>query len=353
MKKNAFTLIELLAVIVILAIIALIAVPVLLNIINDTKENSLKRSVELYMNSVKTSITKESMNSNFPKGEITCTILNEKSEGTEYDKDDLICIEDDNENISSYVKIDIKGETPINGIIKLNNGKIIEDKTWLEMSNNIFYRYENNAIIKLTEDEINYLTPRLPKEYQEVEYIESTGTQYIDTGLYPNNTMVIEVDTVSKSEYSIFGGAGVGSSRYNLTGNASRSFRYGSTNYNNSGYSYTERSKIVFGREVYLNGNLIHTFPESNFTGDYKLILFGRFNNSNSLNDSGDTTIYYLKIWDNNVLVRNFVPCYSKTTVIDVDGIERPKGIVGMYDLVECKFYTNQGTGEFIKGPDV
>ena len=29
----------------------------------------------------------------------------------------------------------------------------------------------------------NNLTPRLPNEYQEVEYIESTGTQYIDTGV--------------------------------------------------------------------------------------------------------------------------------------------------------------------------
>ena len=36
-RKNAFTLIELLAVIVILAIIALIATPIVLDIIDDTK----------------------------------------------------------------------------------------------------------------------------------------------------------------------------------------------------------------------------------------------------------------------------------------------------------------------------
>ena len=44
--KNGFTLIELLAVIVILAIITLIAVPIVLNIINDSKESSLLRSAE-------------------------------------------------------------------------------------------------------------------------------------------------------------------------------------------------------------------------------------------------------------------------------------------------------------------
>ena len=48
MKNKGFTLIELLAVIVILAIIALIATPIILGIINDTKEESNERSVELY-----------------------------------------------------------------------------------------------------------------------------------------------------------------------------------------------------------------------------------------------------------------------------------------------------------------
>ena len=48
MKNKGFTLIELLAVIVILAIIALIATPVILNIIDDSKEESNKRSGELF-----------------------------------------------------------------------------------------------------------------------------------------------------------------------------------------------------------------------------------------------------------------------------------------------------------------
>ncbi len=54
--KKGFTLIELLAVIVILAIIALIAVPIILEIINDAREESNKRSVELYANAVRNGI---------------------------------------------------------------------------------------------------------------------------------------------------------------------------------------------------------------------------------------------------------------------------------------------------------
>ena len=58
MKSNGFTLIELLAVIVILAIIAVIAVPIILDIINDSKEESNKRSIEMYAKALKNSIAK-------------------------------------------------------------------------------------------------------------------------------------------------------------------------------------------------------------------------------------------------------------------------------------------------------
>ena len=56
MKKKGFTLIELLAVIVILAIIALIATPIILGIINDAREESNERSVELYASAVRNGI---------------------------------------------------------------------------------------------------------------------------------------------------------------------------------------------------------------------------------------------------------------------------------------------------------
>ena len=41
----------------------------------------------------------------------------------------------------------------------------------------------------------NNVTPRLPNEYQELEYIESTGTQYIDTNY------IINANTVIKNAY--------------------------------------------------------------------------------------------------------------------------------------------------------
>jgi len=60
--KKGFTLIELLAVIVILAIIALIATPIVLNIIEESKENSSLRSAEMYLNAVDYAIAQATLN---------------------------------------------------------------------------------------------------------------------------------------------------------------------------------------------------------------------------------------------------------------------------------------------------
>ena len=62
LNKKAFTLIELLAVIVILAIIALIATPIIINIISDSKQSSNERSVELYGSAVLNALAKEELN---------------------------------------------------------------------------------------------------------------------------------------------------------------------------------------------------------------------------------------------------------------------------------------------------
>ena len=62
MKNKGFTLIELLAVIVILAIIALIATPIVLNIIDDTKESSAKESVNLYARAIQQSVARYQLN---------------------------------------------------------------------------------------------------------------------------------------------------------------------------------------------------------------------------------------------------------------------------------------------------
>ena len=88
MKNKGFTLIELLAVIVILAIIALIAVPIILNIIGDAKNESDKRSIELYGNAVKNAVAKVQLYGT----EVTSGLLDEDFlNNVEYDGNEVNC----------------------------------------------------------------------------------------------------------------------------------------------------------------------------------------------------------------------------------------------------------------------
>ena len=62
MKKDGFTLVELLAVVVILAVVALIATPIILNVINDAKKSSIKQSAVGYVDAVEKTILEKKTN---------------------------------------------------------------------------------------------------------------------------------------------------------------------------------------------------------------------------------------------------------------------------------------------------
>ena len=107
MKKNAFTLIELLAVIVILAIIALIAVPTLINIINDSKFESQKRSIDYYAEALKDSLAEYQIKNNTKVGGKFTT-----TDGKMLTRDNVI------------LNVNYKGNVVCNRIIINKNGSI-------------------------------------------------------------------------------------------------------------------------------------------------------------------------------------------------------------------------------------
>ena len=101
--KKGFTLIELLAVIVILAVIALIATPIILNIIEDTKEQSVKSSANLYVDGLTKQIASRNMTSAFNPS--SCTISN----------GNVTCD-------GQALEYNVNGDKPTSGSITLNNG---------------------------------------------------------------------------------------------------------------------------------------------------------------------------------------------------------------------------------------
>ena len=134
MKKTGFTLIELLAVIVILAIIALIATPIVINIINDSKKESINRSIELYIDHVQKMVAKEQMKD--PTFNPSKCKINEGN---------LTCD-------GKIIQIEMKGQMPKSGTIKFSKGMVIEGVN-LELDN-LYYQVKDDNISKGTKEKV-------------------------------------------------------------------------------------------------------------------------------------------------------------------------------------------------------
>lgn len=209
--------------------------------------------------------------------------------------------------------------------------------------------YEDQDIIA----EDDYIIEKDPfkDSYQQVEYIESTGTQYIDTGFIPNSNTSIEMKASNSSTsnaclYCARGSLGYTDNTYTafLIGGTSLGVDYYDTQY--AGIMTATKDMVYVYKQyknlVYVNGELVKTLTESEFSSEYDMYLMASHQGGSSLGNIGNVKLYYCKIWAGETLVRDLVPCYRKSD-----------NVVGMYDLVNGVFYTNAGTGEFIKGADV
>ena len=189
----------------------------------------------------------------------------------------------------------------------------------------------------------------LPSGYKRLEYIQSSGTQYIDTGVAANGNTGFAVDfsttsAVSTSGYgSILGCLNSGSNRYGIGTYPDRSggqLCYGSAIYN---------PYITVGNRLQvslLNGSIktpngTETVGAQTFNVGATITVFGRKRTDGSVDELSKTKIYALTIYDNGNLVRDFIPC------------QKPDGTVGMWDDVNSVFYGNAGKGTFTAGPVV
>lgn len=199
-------------------------------------------------------------------------------------------------------------------------------------------------------------TQRVPVGYREVEYLESTGTQAIDTAVITSDSINIEI-TFSSTNITATRNYPIGTECTGYTNSRRTQLSYSMNSYAGwgaDGQNITlsvdsQKHTMTLNSSALKIDNLDVYIPTShNFSGglDTKIYLFALVYNNN-LDNVGVTTkysealkIYSCKIWNNNTLVRNFIPCIRTSD-------NKP----GLYDTVHSTFYTNQGTGEFIKGP--
>ena len=194
-------------------------------------------------------------------------------------------------------------------------------------------------------------------EYTEVSYLEGTGTQYINTGFYPKKQVnfVAEhsfwLNSGNTSDNCVLGG------RHNYSATTGYGFKLPNCydgsyelqviNSGTSSASVEYDKKVKFRAEClsgntkfYINDTLTDTWTATG-TSDSKgnLYLFAMHDTANDIakwNFNG--RIYYCKIWEDNELVRDFIP------VLDHNNTPC------LFDKVDEKFYYNSGTGTFNYG---
>ena len=189
--------------------------------------------------------------------------------------------------------------------------------------------------------------PKLPSGYTELEYIQSSGTQYIDTGFKPNQDTrvvtkfdMIQTDTAWRKLW------GSGSGSYNLDfalwndGTTKLQSYYGTKT--NSAVPITSMSlNVDANKNIWEYSGETITFDKNNFTCAYSMYIFNVNKDNSSAYLPGMMKLYFFKIYNNEVLVRDFIPC------------KNPSGAIGLYDTVNNQFYQNVGSGTFIAGPEI
>lgn len=184
-------------------------------------------------------------------------------------------------------------------------------------------------------------TPTLP--YRELEYIESTGTQYINTGIIPNNHYVdVEAQYVKDTNNSVL--FGYNSTDFHVTWYSNKWY-YGNTNQELNGganYSCLNKNRFIYGKDTIftINGNIINSSCSASSSGN--LWILNRPANTSA--SPASAKIYYFKIYDKstNKLVRDLIPVQRKMD-----------NVVCMYDKISKTYLENAGTGTFIAGPEV
>jgi hypothetical protein len=219
----------------------------------------------------------------------------------------------------------------------------IEDALAVEYNNMTYSGCDITNDYCITDGKLYWADPNV--------YLESSTTQYINTGIVPDLDTAIEIEMadISSLTYGLFGvktgtlattdeGFGI-----SLTNGNFGFFRNGTSvsaipkdnNYHVYYLSNTAAS---------IDGVSYNFSPASSpISVQRPMYMFG-FNHNGAAYDKA-IKIKYLKIWSGNTLLRHFVPV---PTGLVIGNYTVPEN--GMFDIVTQTFYANPGVGSFQYG---
>lgn len=180
-----------------------------------------------------------------------------------------------------------------------------------------------------------------------LEYIESSGTQYIDTGFKPNQDTRVVVDIQVLASQTAEGHiCSVADDRYYTlffapTGGWYKT-RFGDGGVLSFPNSFNNRQRKVIdkNKNVTSIGDTSVTAVFSSFQLSNTLPIFCRKRNG-SVEFLLRARLFSFKIYDNGVIVRDYHPAKD------------PNDVVCLYDGASNEYVYNSGTGVFFAGPEL
>ena len=182
-----------------------------------------------------------------------------------------------------------------------------------------------------------------------VEYLTSDGSQYIDTGVNPTFTMIAEIKCQSTvTSVCPIGAGGEGSNnRWQIIASTQYySGRIGNKTVTNQNARSTDlvvakldgqtKKLTVNGVSVNLTGSTDGEIPTDNTLSLFRRNMY----DGSTVYASFVGDIYWSKIWDNGVLLRDYMAAIDEN------------GVGFMFDAVSHTIYDNAGSGAFAY-PDV
>ena len=217
-----------------------------------------------------------------------------------------------------------------NKIVKINEDIKLINENKNKLSIEIFIKWNLNSLNKEIINFVKIIS------FKKIEYIESSGNQYINTnfefnGKY-NYTIEFALSSLITSDTKFFG---IDTHPKMCIGTIDSQFRFFKSNYEKKIEFDLNKHTCTIGKNLLLDKNIIMkdmVFNHSNL----RLYLFNANKDGFDKNIYGTSIkLYNFKITKNNDLIKEFIP------VLDYNGIPC------LFDITDKEFYYNLGDGNF------
>lgn len=222
----------------------------------------------------------------------------------------------------------------------------------MDMSN-VKAVFDNNVqknVKKITDANGNIMWYKVPDGYRKVEYLESSGTQYIDIQTFVDSEFTVKTSIEYKSEVKDISPFGflmtensAAGKRFNFYTNPSSGGLFVGIGNSSSQTPYAQYPTLLNVKRQITGGEYGFSVDGQDFLANnanidwketFSFRLFGRYSNGTYVKTFKGKIYYFI------------VPRQFHLIPVIRTADSKP----GMYDLVNDVFYTNAGTGEFTWG---